>query len=151
MSVKSALVKDYMSGKLVTFTPEMDVLDAMHELVSHRIAGAPVVDHHGHLVGMLSEFDCLRTVMMAAYHGERGGPGYGEKHRVRRLGQVAYRREAGHAVEIAALRVDAPHRAVEQARALRRAKGGIGAADEGNVPGSQQSLEAGSGRSHQDS
>lgn len=74
MSVKSALVKDYMSGKLVTFTPDMDVLDAMHELVSHRIAGAPVVDRHGHLVGMLSEFDCLRTVMMAAYHGERGGP-----------------------------------------------------------------------------
>jgi CBS domain-containing protein len=74
MSVKSALVKDYMSGKLVTFTPEMDVLDAMHELVRHRIAGAPVVDHHGHLVGMLSEFDCLRTVMMAAYHNERGGP-----------------------------------------------------------------------------
>jgi CBS domain-containing protein len=74
MAVKSALVKDYMSGKLVTFTPEMDVIDAMHALVEHHIAGAPVVDHHGHLVGMLSEFDCLRTVLMASYHGERGGP-----------------------------------------------------------------------------
>lgn len=74
MSVKSVLVKDFMSGKLVSFTPDMDVLDAMHELVKNRIAGAPVVDHHGHLVGMLSEFDCLRTILMASYHGERGGP-----------------------------------------------------------------------------
>lgn len=74
MAFKSALVKDYMSGRLVTFTPDMDVIDAMHELIAHRIAGAPVVDHHGHLVGMLSEFDCLRTVLMASYHGERGGP-----------------------------------------------------------------------------
>jgi CBS domain-containing protein len=63
-----------MSGKLVTFTPETDVLDAIHELVHHRIAGAPVVDSHGTLVGMLSEFDCLNVVLKAGYHGEPGGP-----------------------------------------------------------------------------
>ncbi len=63
-----------MSGKLVTFTPDTDVLDAIHELVDHGIAGAPVVDDHGHLVGMLSEFDCMRTVLNAGYHGEPGGP-----------------------------------------------------------------------------
>lgn len=74
MSLKSALVKDYMSGKLVTFTPDMDVLDAIHELVQHRIAGAPVVDDHGNLVGMLSEFDCLKVVLTAGYHDEPGGP-----------------------------------------------------------------------------
>jgi CBS domain-containing protein len=74
MSLKSALVKDYMSGKLVTFTPDMDVLDAIHELVRQRIAGAPVVDDHGNLVGMLSEFDCMRVVLTAGYHHEPGGP-----------------------------------------------------------------------------
>ncbi len=74
MPVKPALVKNYMSGKLVTFTPNTDVLDAIHELVHHKIAGAPVVDDHGNLVGMLSEFDCLQVVMTSGYHGEPGGP-----------------------------------------------------------------------------
>jgi CBS domain-containing protein len=63
-----------MTGKLVTFAPDMSVLDAIHELVEHHIAGAPVVDDHGHLVGMLSEFDCMKTVLMAGYHGDPGGP-----------------------------------------------------------------------------
>jgi len=74
VAIKSLKVKDYMSGKLVKFTPETDVLDAIHELVNHRIAGAPVVDDHGTLVGMLSEFDCLKLVLTAAYHGDPGGP-----------------------------------------------------------------------------
>lgn len=74
MTTKPALVKDYMSGKLVSFTPDMDVLDAIHELVQNRIAGAPVVDDHGNLVGMLSEFDCMQVVLAAGYHGEPGGP-----------------------------------------------------------------------------
>jgi CBS domain-containing protein len=74
MSVKSARVQDFMSGKLVTFTPEMDVLDAIHELVHHRYAGAPVVDDHGNLVGMLSEFDCMKVVLTSGYHDEPAGP-----------------------------------------------------------------------------
>lgn len=63
-----------MSGKLVTFGPNMDVLDAIHELVKHGISGAPVVDDTGNLVGMLSEFDCMGVVLTAGYHGEPGGP-----------------------------------------------------------------------------
>ena len=74
MPIRSATVKDYMSGKLVTFTPDTDVLDAIHELVKHGISGAPVVDDTGNLVGMLSEFDCMKVVLTAGYHGEPGGP-----------------------------------------------------------------------------
>jgi len=74
MTPKSALVKDYMTGKLVTFHPETDVLDAIHELVAHGIAGAPVVDDHGDLVGMLSELDCMKIALHAGYHGHWGGP-----------------------------------------------------------------------------
>ncbi len=74
MSIHSAKVRDYMTGKLVTFRPDTDVLDAIHELVRHGIAGAPVVDDHGNLVGMLSEFDCMRVVLTAGYHGDPGGP-----------------------------------------------------------------------------
>lgn len=74
MPLKSCLVKDYMSKTLVTFKPDTDVLDAVHTLVAHRIAGAPVVDDAGNMVGMLSELDCLKVALQAGYYGEYGGP-----------------------------------------------------------------------------
>lgn len=74
MNLKSALVRDYMAGRLVTFKPDMDVLDALYELVQNRIAGAPVVDDQGELVGMLSELDCLKIALNAGYYGDSGGP-----------------------------------------------------------------------------
>jgi CBS domain-containing protein len=74
MSNKSVLVKDYMARTLVTFKPDTDVLDAIHVLVKNRIAGAPVVDDEGNLVGMLSEYDCMKVALDAGYHGTWGGP-----------------------------------------------------------------------------
>lgn len=74
MPLKSSLVKDYMARQLVTFKPETDVLDAVQVLVEKRIAGAPVVDDDGSLIGMLSELDCLKIVLNAGYHGDWGGP-----------------------------------------------------------------------------
>jgi CBS domain-containing protein len=74
MNPKSALVRDYMAGRVVSFTPEMDVLDAIHELLHHRIAGAPVVNDNGELVGMLSELDCMKISLNAGYYGDWGGP-----------------------------------------------------------------------------
>ena len=74
MTPTSCLVKDYMARTLITFKPEMDVLDAVHELVQHRIAGAPVVDDEGNLIGMLSELDCMQVALNAGYHGDWGGP-----------------------------------------------------------------------------
>jgi len=74
MTKKSASVKDYMSGKLITFHPETDVLDAIHQLVNHSIAGAPVTNNRGELVGMLSEIDCMKIALHAGYHGHWGGP-----------------------------------------------------------------------------
>ena len=74
MTPKSAVVKNYMTGKLVTFHPDTDVLDAIHELVEHGIAGAPVTDNRGNLVGMLSELDCMKVALHAGYHGDWGGP-----------------------------------------------------------------------------
>ena len=74
MPLKSCLVKDYMARTLVTFKPDTNVLDAVHTLVEHRIAGAPVVDDQGNIVGMLSEFDCMKVALSAGYHGDYGGP-----------------------------------------------------------------------------
>lgn len=74
MTPTSCLVKDYMAKTLITFKPDTDVLDAVHELVEKRIAGAPVVDDEGNLIGMLSELDCMKVALNAGYHGDWGGP-----------------------------------------------------------------------------
>lgn len=73
MPLRSVLVKDWMAANLVTLKPDMDVMDALARLVEARIAGAPVVDHHGNMVGMLSEFDCMKVALDSSYHGEWGG------------------------------------------------------------------------------
>ncbi len=73
MPLRSCFVKDYMSKTLVTFKPDTNVLDAVHALVEHRVAGAPVVDDQGNIVGMLSEFDCIKVALQAGYHGDYGG------------------------------------------------------------------------------
>lgn len=67
-------VADIMATRLVSFTPETDIHDAIHVLLEKRISGAPVVDAAGALVGMLSKKDCLRIVFSSSYHGDRGGP-----------------------------------------------------------------------------
>tara|TARA_R110002096_G_scaffold400657_1_gene597294 strand:+ start:122 stop:523 length:402 start_codon:yes stop_codon:yes gene_type:complete len=70
---KSIAVKDYMSASLVTFTPEMDVMNAIDILVKNRISGAPVVDERGNLIGLLSEKDCMKVAVQAGYHEQLGG------------------------------------------------------------------------------
>lgn len=70
MALRTVTAKDFMTTSIVTLAPRMDLLDAMRVLAEHRISGAPVVDAQGNLVGMLTERDCLRTVVVASYHGE---------------------------------------------------------------------------------
>ena len=74
MPTKPILVKDYMTKTLVTFKRDTNILDAIHTLVEYRIAGAPVVDDAGNLIGMLSELDCLKVALQAGYYGDYGGP-----------------------------------------------------------------------------
>lgn len=69
----SITVKDYMAESLLTFTPDMDVMAAIHLLVEKGYSGAPVLDNLGNVVGILSEHDCLKVGLHASYHGVLGG------------------------------------------------------------------------------
>ncbi len=71
--LKKITVKDYMAANLVTFAPDMDILDAINELVGKKISGASVVDQRGNLVGIISERDCMKVALNASYHEELGG------------------------------------------------------------------------------
>lgn len=70
MALKTAKARDFMTTRVVTLVPDMDVLDAMRLFAEHRISGAPVIDTQGNVVGILTERDCLKTVVVASYHGE---------------------------------------------------------------------------------
>jgi CBS domain-containing protein len=59
-----------MSRKLVTLRPDMTVLQAAAILIKNKISGAPVVSEEGALLGVFSEFDCLRSVTSAQYEGD---------------------------------------------------------------------------------
>jgi CBS domain-containing protein len=71
--LKSIKVRDYMTRHLVTFRSDTDLFTAINRLLEHRIAGAPVVDSQGHLIGLLSEGDCLRGILSGAYYEAIGG------------------------------------------------------------------------------
>ncbi len=66
-------VADIMATELVTFSPDMNIHDAIRVLLDRRISGAPVVDANGALVGVLSKKDGLKIAFSSQYHGDRGG------------------------------------------------------------------------------
>ena len=65
--VKPVLAKDIMKTKLITLTPDMDVLEAIGKLLNHRISGAPVVDPEGRVLGVFSERCCMDVLIKASY------------------------------------------------------------------------------------
>jgi len=70
---RSILVDDFMTTHLATAKPEMDLLALVDLLLIQGISGAPVVDQDGKLVGMISEQDCLRKILVGTYQGDIGG------------------------------------------------------------------------------
>jgi predicted transcriptional regulator len=65
-------VNDFMDKSFITLHPEMDVYKAIDILLSNRITGAAVVDDREKLVGVLSEKDCLQTLVHGVYSGLPG-------------------------------------------------------------------------------
>ena len=73
-TLDTVCVKDYMTTQLITFSPDMEVMAAVHQLVVNRIASAPVLDDAGRLIGMLSERDCLSIAFVASSDACVAGP-----------------------------------------------------------------------------
>jgi CBS domain-containing protein len=71
--MKPRAVKDIMAKRLVTFQPDMHVRAAIESLLKHKISGAPVVDENGTLIGVLSEIDCMPTIIQDLYYSDSGG------------------------------------------------------------------------------
>ena len=70
---RSMQIHDYMQKDFLALDSEMDVLRATQMLIKADISGAPVLDKHGRLVGILTERDCMQVALQGYYHGEPGG------------------------------------------------------------------------------
>lgn len=66
-------VTDYMTRKLVTFTRDTNVFDAIKKMMNHKITSAPVIGDEGDLIGIFSERDCIDVVIDAAYNQGMAG------------------------------------------------------------------------------
>lgn len=61
------LVTDYMTKKLVTFSPKQSILGVMEQFAKYNISGGPVLDDNGFLVGIISEADCMKQISESRY------------------------------------------------------------------------------------
>lgn len=64
---------EYMLKWPITVTPHMTVYEAAHHILDNKISGVLVVDKNNHLVGMLSELDCLKAILSSVYNDEEFG------------------------------------------------------------------------------
>ena len=66
----SETIEKYMVplSNMVTFKPDQPIQDVISTIVNKKIAGAPVLDDQNHLVGIISEKDCLRLIVDQAYY-----------------------------------------------------------------------------------
>ena len=61
-------VRDYMTTKLVTFSPNQSVQEVVEAIIKHKISGGPVVNDKNELVGVISEGDCLKQLSESRYY-----------------------------------------------------------------------------------
>jgi len=66
-------IKDVMATELITFTPDTLIGTAIQSFLNNKISGAPVIDNSGNLVGILSEKDCLGTLLESSYYNNPSG------------------------------------------------------------------------------
>jgi len=65
---QAVTVADYMSRRLITFSPDQPMFEVVQTLLKNKISGAPVVDEYGQLCGVISEGDCLKEVVKGKYN-----------------------------------------------------------------------------------
>ena len=63
-----AIVKNHLSRDLLTFSPDMPMVDAVAAMLKRNVSGGPVVDATGNLLGILTAKDCFRAALHASYY-----------------------------------------------------------------------------------
>jgi len=64
------LVKDVMVANIACLHPEMHMVEAVDCITNSHAPGLPVIDDHQHVVGFVSEHECLEHMLKATYYCE---------------------------------------------------------------------------------
>ncbi|MBT1445891.1 CBS domain-containing protein [Shewanella sp. JM162201] len=64
----SIKVREHMDRQAILLKPDMTLATAVELLLQHKKNGAAVVDESQHLVGFLSQQDCLAVMLKSSYH-----------------------------------------------------------------------------------
>ncbi|MGB0664608.1 MAG: CBS domain-containing protein [Pontibacterium sp.] len=67
----SATISECMTSDFAHISPSMPVAEASAKLIKKEIAGAPVIDEKGKLLGWISEQECLKVTLQVVYHNMR--------------------------------------------------------------------------------
>lgn len=69
--MSSFKVRDYMMANAHAIKADTPLTTAVEHLSKTRLTGVPIVDESSHVVGFLSEQDCIKQLLESSYH--RGG------------------------------------------------------------------------------
>ena len=71
--MRSIKVRDCMTQRVITLSPDIQIIEAIRILLQHDITAAPVLDKQGLVIGILSQTDCLQGTLVSSYYSEGGG------------------------------------------------------------------------------
>ena len=63
-------VREFMDTYVDSLSAETDIMEAVNFLLQKRVTGAPVTNSKGELVGILTEYDCLKLLTLGDEHHE---------------------------------------------------------------------------------
>lgn len=69
----SMLVKEVMIAQPPSVRCGTSLDEVVETLLRHKVMGMPVVDDEMHVIGFVSEQDCIHTMLVSSYHQE-GSP-----------------------------------------------------------------------------
>ncbi len=68
-SVKSyEPITKYMAKDLITFKRDTEINEVIDTLLEKRISGAPVLNEHQEIIGVIDDKDCLHVLVDSVYH-----------------------------------------------------------------------------------
>ena len=68
--MQSILVSDFMDQNPHAIRDTATVHEVVDSLMKEQITGAPVVDAENHLIGFVSEQDCIKELLNDAFYGQ---------------------------------------------------------------------------------
>ncbi len=61
-------IRDCMSRTMVVFKKNQSIIEVVDKLIKHRISGGPIVDDQMHVLGVISEGDCIKQISESRYY-----------------------------------------------------------------------------------